>query len=105
MQDLIVYKDSRLDLQITQDETDSVSMTMALKDTSDNTYEFTVAFVDGVADFQSEVGIPTLPVGVYEYMLYENFDTGLPIAYPDPSNCEGDCVLPTLTICESIEVS
>lgn len=105
MEDLTVWKNARFDFQLVAEDEDTVSATITLKDSADNTYEFTQPFVDLVADFQSETGIPSLPVGVYEYMLYENYADGLPIAYPDPDNCIGDCELPTLTICEAIEVS
>lgn len=104
MQNYVVWQDSRLDLQVETDEDDAVSVTIALKE-GENTHEFTQPFVDNIADFQSEEGIPSLEVGVYDYMLYVNYATGLPVAFPDPNDCDGDCDLPTITICEAIEVS
>lgn len=104
MDDVTAWKNARFDFQIVTEEADAVSATLVLKD-EDNTYEFTQPFVDLVADFQSEVGITALPVADYDYMVYENYATGLPVAFPDPDNCDGECDLPTITICEAIEVS
>lgn len=105
MENLTVWHNARLDLQFVVEEDDVESITIALQDSDDNNYEFTQPVVDNVADFQSEDGIPSLPVGEYTYMVYENYDEGLPAAYPDPDNCDGECDLPTITICEAVEVS
>lgn len=106
MDNMTVWKDARFDLQqVVVEYDDVVSVTIALQDVDGNNYEFTQPVVNLIADFQSEVGIPSLPVGEYTYMVYENYATGLPAAYPDPENCDGECDLPTITICEAIEVS
>ena len=104
MDNLTAWQNARLDLQFYAEDDDALSATLVLKN-GDTTYEFTQPFVDKIADFQSEVGITALPVGVYDYMVYEHYDSGLPAAYPDPRNCDGECDLPTITICEAIEVS
>lgn len=45
-----------------------------------------------------------LDVGEYKYMYVITYPDDIVRKLPDVSNCEGDCTLPTLTICESIEV-
>lgn len=102
--DYIVWKGSRFDFQVTTDEEDAVSITLALKDADDNNFEFTEPVVDGVADFQDS-DVTDLAAAEYEYQIYENYATGNPTIFPDTDKCEGECELPTITICEAIEVS
>lgn len=100
MNNMVAWQNTRLDFQFVAEDDDSVSATLVMIDSEDNAYEFTVPFVDKIADFQSEEGITALPAGVYDYIVYENFSEGLPIAYPDPDKCNGECELPTITICD-----
>lgn len=99
MNDMTAWQNTRLDFQLVSEDDDSVSATLVMIDSEDNAYEFTEQFVNKIADFQSESGITALPEGVYSYIVYENFSEGLPIAYPDPNDCDGECELPTITIC------
>lgn len=57
--------------------------------------------MEGVAVFTFEASDTEL-VGVYEYQIEENFSSGSPDIYPNFDNCDGDCDLPTLEICESL---
>lgn len=58
---------------------------------------------EGVATFQFD-SPDTDVVGTYEYQINENFATGSPDIYPSTDDCDGDCDLPTLEICESLEL-
>lgn len=56
---------------------------------------------EGIAHF--DIGSPdTDVVGVYEYQINENFASGSPDIYPSQDDCDGDCDLPTIEICESL---
>lgn len=56
---------------------------------------------DGEAHFQFD-SPDTDNVGTYEYQINENFEEGSPDIYPGSDDCDGDCDLPTLEICESL---
>jgi hypothetical protein len=47
----------------------------------------------------------TAVTGVYDYQVNENFAVGDPLKYPDPDDCSDDCVFPTITICEAIDMA
>lgn len=79
----------------------AVSVTLLLQDkeTGDE-YVFTAAYDEnGVAYIYFE----DVPIGIYEYQVNENYETGLPSIYPDPSDCDGgDCDLPLMEVCYSL---
>lgn len=93
---------ARLSFSVEQADESSVSATFIAQN-DDATISDTVAYVDGVANFT--FGSPdTDTVGVYEYQINENFASGSPDIYPNTDDCDGDCDLPTLEICESLSV-
>ena len=98
-----IKQGARLDLQVESQDTTSVSATLIIKPVDGNAVEFTEPFVDGIADFTNVDEISNLAVGVYEYQLNENYESGQPDKYPDPGNCDGDCTFPTIEICESLD--
>lgn len=101
MKDFSIWQGGRLDLQVVTDLGEAVSATIVLINSDGEEFEFTEPFVDLVADFQDVEGIAELPAGVYEYRVEENYASGLPEIFPDPNNCDGECELPTITICEA----
>lgn len=44
------------------------------------------------------------PVDDYEYMLVIEYNDGFIEKLPDAADCEDDCDLPTLSICEAIDL-
>ncbi len=90
----------KLTFTITQGDTESVSATIVISNTDTlELTEVTEEFVEGVASFEVE----GLAEGDYEYQIEENFETGDPLIYPDPDQCEDeDCDFPTITICNNL---
>lgn len=103
MNSLKIRAGARLNLTVQRADETAVSATfIAVLD------EFvitdTVAYnSEGVASFQFD-SPDTDNVGIYEYQVNENFSSGSPDIYPNADDCDGDCDLPTLEICESLEV-
>jgi len=59
---------------------------------------------EGIAAFVIE-SPDTDVLGEYKYQINENFATGSPDIYPNFDECDGDCDLPIVVICESLTVS
>lgn len=92
---------ARLTFSVYQADPTSVSATFTAQ-YEGIVIEDTVVYTDGVAVFQFDS--PDTDVeGVYEYQVAENFPTGSPDIYPNGDNCDGDCDLPTLEICRSLQ--
>lgn len=93
---------ARLSFTVQRADDEAVSATfIAVNDTV--TITDTIAYdEDGIAAFQFD-SPDTNVVGEYEYQVNENFATGSPDIYPNGDDCDGDCDLPTLEICESLE--
>lgn len=109
MDNLVVWQNSQVPLTVTQGDAESISATIVMV-LQDSTISLTVTKtanfvdVDGVmtADLTLDGG-DTSVSGVYQYQILENFTDEDPIYYPDPSNCEDECELPTIKICESLD--
>lgn len=102
--DIVSRYGAALNLVVDQGDETSVSATIVLKELeTDVIIEKTGDFVDGVADLSFDSESDVIPMGVYSYYVRENFVDALPNIYPNVDNCDGDCELPTLTICESSE--
>lgn len=95
-----IRQGARLNFTVEQADPESISATFLARN-GDVYITDTVAYADGVAEFQFD-SPDTDEVGVYEYQISENFETGSPDIYPNFDNCDGDCDFPTLEICESI---
>lgn len=96
-----IRQGARLNFTIYQADPGSVSATF-IAVFGANIITDTVAYTNGEADFQFD-SPDTDVVGTYEYQINENFATGSPDIYPNTNDCDGDCDLPTLEICESLE--
>lgn len=101
MNNMQVRQSGRLSFTITRADSEAVSATVIFTKGID-TFSDTVLYdSDGVAFF--EFGSPDTDIlGVYEYQVNENFATGSPDIYPNMDDCDGDCDLPTLEICRSL---
>lgn len=107
MEDFTIWQYSQVPLTVTQGDPDSVSATIVLE-LQDSSVSTTVSKtgvfedIDGVttADLTLDES-HTAAEGVYSYKIFENFTDESPLIYPDPNNCDGECELPTITICES----
>lgn len=102
MDDLKIRAGARLSFTVERADDEAVSATfLAVMD--DVVITDTVDYdEDGKAAFQFD-SPNTDVVGVYDYQVNENFESGSPDIYPSADDCDGDCDLPTLEICESLE--
>ena len=109
MNDFKVRQGAQVPLTVVQGDDASVSATLILREqTTDALIQATGAFVDIGGKMLADVsltGLQTAIRGVYDYQVNENFATGDPLKYPDPNNCDGECVFPTITICEALDES
>ena len=99
MENITARVGSKINIRIEQGDENSISATIVVRNIeTEETEEFTGTFTDGVTDIE----IDGLDIGEYEYDVEENFETGDPLIYPDPDDCDGEeCDLPTITICRS----
>lgn len=102
MNNMKIRAGARLNFTIEQADPESISATF-IAVSGNVTITDTVPYINGVANFQFD-SPDTDVVGTYEYQINENFASGSPDIYPNTDNCEGDCDLPTLVICESLEI-
>lgn len=94
---------ARLNFSVERADSSAVSATF-IAQFEDTVISDTVEYdEDGIASFQFD-SPDTDVVGVYEYQINENFETGSPDIYPNFDDCDGDCDLPELEICESLGV-
>ena len=101
MEDITIRQGSRLTFTVQRADENAVSATFRFSN-GDVTVEDTVAY-DSEGSAYFEFGTPdTDIVGEYEYQVNENFSSGSPDIYPNMDDCDGDCELPKLTICESL---
>lgn len=103
MNNMRIRAGARLNFTITKEDTEAISATFIAMDSLGNTITDTITYVEGIAAFQFDAPDTDI-IGVYEYQVSENFATGSPDIYPNIDCCDGDCELPTLEICESIQI-
>lgn len=105
MNNLRVRWGATLQLQLTVDEDGAETAKLILRESGANVnaLEKTVNFVDGVADLTLSEEDTQLDIGTYEYMIIVTYDDGTVEKYPDPVDCSGDCELPVIEICESLD--
>jgi hypothetical protein len=60
--------------------------------------------VDGVPTATAKVTDNDLPIGVYDYMFTTTWTDGFIAKSPDVDECDDECELPTLTICDANDV-
>ena len=98
-----VRQGAQLNLQITQGDATSESATLILRNQETlELIETTAIYEDGVANIMLD-GTDTATIGIYDYQVNENFTDADPIKYPDPNDCDGDCIFPTIEICEALD--
>jgi hypothetical protein len=102
MDSMKIRAGARLNFTITRANDDAISATFIADDGVGHIITDTIAYTDGVADFQFD-SPDTDNVGTYDFQVNENFATGSPDIYPNADGCDGDCDFPTLEICESLE--
>jgi hypothetical protein len=96
-----VRQGGRLTFTITRADAEAISATFIAQLGGVIINETVNYDADGLAYF--EIGSPdTDVVGEYQYQINENFATGSPDIYPNSDDCDGDCDLPILEICESL---
>lgn len=101
MQDITIRQSGRKTFYIERSDQDAISATFLFSDGT-TTKSITEPF-DSAGRAYFELGSPLTDVaGEYEYQVNENFASGSPSIWPDPDNCDGDCDLPRLTICEAL---
>lgn len=101
MENLIIRRGETLELTIKADDTTAVSVNLrAAKDGIVHIDE-TETFVDGVATIRTNDTM--LELGDYEYTLKVVYSDGFVEILPDAEGCDGDCELPVIRICESLE--
>lgn len=102
MDSMRVRAGARLTFTVQRADLTAISATFIAQN-DDHTITDTVPYnSDGVAAFQFD-SPDTDIVGTYEYQVNENFAEGSPDIYPNIDGCDGDCDLPALEICESLE--
>lgn len=104
--DLSIRQGETLSLTITVDDLTADTVRFLAENGDGDSIDETVNFstVDGVRTASIETNDTNLPIGDYEYMLTVTYDGGIVEKLPD-SNCDSeDCSLPTLTICEALDV-
>lgn len=101
MKDFSVWSGENVSIAIEQGDTESVSATIYLLDEDKNVVVEETANYETVDDKEIAYIDFTAPVvGVYTYYFSENFTDEPDLIYPDPDNCDGDCELPSITVCE-----
>lgn len=101
MDSMKIRAGARLSFSVARADDTAISATF-IAQLDDTTITDTIEYDEnGVAAFQFD-SPDTDIVGVYEYQINENFETGSPDIYPSFDDCDGDCDLPELEICESL---
>lgn len=102
MKDIKTRQYGRLTFNVHRVDDSALSATF-IAQKEDKTISDTVNYdEDGIALF--EFNSPdTDVIGEYSYQVNENFATGSPDIYPNDDECDGDCDLPKLEICLSLQ--
>lgn len=103
--EMTIRAGARLDFVVERADSEAVSATfLAVKqEDAEIIITDTVEYdEDGNAQFQFD-SPDTDIVGLYDYQVNENFESGSPDIYPNGDDCEEDCDFPTLEICESLD--
>lgn len=101
MKDFSVWENENVSLAIEQGDSESISATIYLLDSDKQIVVEETANYETVDDKEIAYINFTAPVaGTYTYYFSENFTEEPDLIYPDPTDCDGDCELPTITVCE-----
>lgn len=103
MKDITIRQGSQYDFTVTQGDIAATTVTLIMRNQETlDTYSVTSTYVDGEANIEL-TSAETSVIGLYDYQVNENIPGEDPVIYP--GNCIGDCVFPTINICESIIIS
>lgn len=107
MDNIALRRGETLELTITADDltADTILFTAANDDgiVISETANFSTVDGDRVATIKTDDTL--IDVGEYSYMLTITYSDGVVDKLPDADSCEDDgCDLPTLTICEAIDL-
>lgn len=100
---MTVWEGSQVPLTVEQGDSASVSASFVMiNQDTEETFTVTGEYedVDGVMIADVSLTDQETVVGVYDYYIAENFEDEDPLIYPDPNDCDDDCELPTITVCE-----
>lgn len=107
MDDLRIRQGETLEITVTSDELNATSVRFVARKGDatpiiDETELFTT--VDGERVATISTNDTNHAVDEYEYMLTITYDDGFVDKLPDASQCDDDCDLPILAICEAIDL-
>lgn len=105
--DISIRQGETLILSTTNDDLTADTLQLIVTDPDNNvvineTANFTTT--NGVRGAEIRTDDTDLAVGDYTYMLVVTYEDGTIEKLPDTSDCEDDCSLPTLKVCESLSV-
>jgi hypothetical protein len=103
MRDITIGQGETIRQTITVEDDGADTATFIATDGVSNLIEFEVAFVEKVANISTTDTI--IPVGTYDYYIRIDWSDGTVDYLPDFSDCEGECTLPSLIVCEIPGVS
>jgi hypothetical protein len=103
--DLSIRQGETLILSTTNDDLTADTLQLLVSNSNDvvvinETENFTTT--NGIRGAEIRTNETDLPTGEYTYMLIVTYADGTIEKLPNTEACDGDCSLPTLTICESI---
>jgi hypothetical protein len=101
MQDITIRQGSRLSFDVQRADATAVSATFMFGDDEIIVSDTVIYDAEGLAHFQFD-SPDTDDIGEFSYQINENFITGSPDIYPNMDNCDGDCDLPKVIICEAL---
>lgn len=103
MKDIKIGQGETIRQTITVEEDGAVTATFIATDGDTNVVEVEEAFVNKVADISTNNTV--IPPGGYDYYIKIDWDDDSVDYLPDFSDCEDECELPQLIICEVPGVS
>lgn len=103
MNDITIGQGETIRQTVTVEDEGAVTATFVATDGTTNVIEEAVAFTGLTADISTTDTV--IPVGSYDYYIKIEWDDATVDYLPDFSDCDGDCDLPQLIICEVPGVS
>ena len=101
MENPVIRRGETLELTFKAD--DATALTVQLKAVKDGVVYFdeTEPFVDSIAVIRTND--TNVAVGEYPFTLKVVYEDGFIEILPDAEDCDGDCELPSIIVCESTE--
>lgn len=102
MENIAIRRGETLELTIKADDDTASTVELRAVDKDDAiVIDLVESFVNGVAVIR--IANLLLPYGEYEYTLKVEYVDGFTEIYPDVDNCGGECSLPVIKVCKSLE--